>query len=730
MVGPGNRPLNQVQQGANINPNQQPNRPNAIRLNSFARALPMQNYHGNLKLRNVTNINNFIGYTIQNMTKSNLNLNTNDKKSIKKIIENNPTNTVNQFYNNSTLKKILVHAIRANAVGRKNNNLRRKIGKQNNNNVLTTSVLRDPPSNNRNLTSEPQKKKKYIEKLLNAAKRNKKLLILYEITRKYVPSSVEMYKHEFFQEFIRRFLNNVKVCKDNTKTCDYNFYSNKFHHLDFYMLLWLDTYHDYKSNNKVKKEQKQAFPTFLKYCTKMNLPGAIELLIDVLKQNNTDDYKKSMFNCLIEWGLIKNDNNNRVRVKLIKNDNNNNNNKVRVNTNYFTDYRIDITKGLEAILGEKLPGFCERIGYKMLDNPLNYTGVGGVNTKTANFYMLFDQQQNQYFAQEGFNNLETLATLTDPGIHVKKEPNKPTAEKHVANALKKRIDKYMRFRNFYLYQNFKINLKFGKSTPRGEENPKNKSINIYLENPNSVDHDRTSIQVKTNWFGNEQNSRPGTASAINLNNKNTILAKLFGDLNQALTMCSGHPKNWYQATEDILHIYSIINLYRVSNQSPHIMTFRDGSTKYIVEERQGRKEMNKKIRLKRFNNNKSVTVTEKLVASHTRLKDFENIFNALPNNIKRTKDYERINIILREPTTAQLKKRDFLRNYLVKQMNKNTQIKKQTTLNNGNILYKNENIKVHNYLWLVLNKKREMNKYKKLRLKESLFRLRNRGRST
>ena len=699
-----------VAQGANNNNAGRPNQP--LRLNNLANALPRQNYHGNLKVGNIQNINNFIGYTIQNLKKSNLNLNAEEKDKIKKIITNNPTKTVNEFYNNSTLKKILVHAIRLNVEKRKNINLRKKISKQNNNNVLTTSVLRDPPNNNINLPNT-QRKQKYIKKLLDTAKKNKKLLILYEITRKNVPSSKEMYKHEFFQEFIRRFLNNVKVCKDNTKKCDYNFYSNKFHHLDFYMLLWLDTYHDYKSNPKVKKAQKEAFPTFLKYCIKMNLPDASTLLIDVLRQNNTNDYKISMFNCLIEWGLITNNNNN--------------------NTNYLTDYRIDITKGLESTLKSKLEGFCERIGYKILDNPLNYSGVGGGNNTTKrNFYMLFDQQQHQYFASEGFNNLETLATLTDPGTYVKSEPNKPTAEKHIANALKNRIDRYMRFKNFYLYQNFNINLKFGRSLPK-VENPINKSINIYLEHPEVINYDKTSIQVKTNWFGREQNSRPGTASAINLNNKDTILAKLFGDLNQALTMCSTHPKNWYQATEDILHIYSIINLYRVSNKSPHIMTFIGGRTRYIVQGATGRKQMNKKSRLKRFNNNKSVTVTEKLVASHTRLKDFENIYNALPNNIKKTNDYKRIKIILNEPTTPQLKKRDFLRNYLAKQMNKNTKIKKPTTLNNGNILYKNENIKIYNYLWNVLPKKAHLkfvtNKYKKQRLKESLFRLRNRGLS-
>ena len=686
------------------------------RLNITSNNRPRQFYNGNTKLSNLNDFNSFIVY-LKNKWKYNKNLTISDKKNIKNALEiskkNNSNMTLNTFLQTQKMKRINSNIYR-------NNIENARLLKMNNENVLLKKKFNHNNSKPSTSTgpaspSRPtQQKNMYLKKLVNNSKTSKKLLILYEISRKYVPNISTMYKNDRYRQFIQRFSNNV-IGDGRTKKCEYNFYKSWYNTIDFHVLLWLDTYHDYATD----ATKKQNFPTFVEYGTKLHfitpreLTEFIRLHEEEYKKNNKiyqnqlDLYDKSFTKFALKLGIIQ--------LKIEKTG----------GKSIFDLKIVDLKSGeLEKNLKDNLVNYCVNYcGYDVMSRPLSITGRGSTSNKK--YYMILDQQQESYFTLKGFNNLETLATLADLGRYQKSEPNKPTSEKAVALAIYTGNTDYIRFNNFYLNEEYKIILNFNKKKQDGQ-----KIININLKNPITANANKSSIYITTNWFGNSNKEvQQTTAKNVNINNSNSILFKALGDLNQAFTMCTSDKKdtkktrpNWYQASQDILHIYSLLNLYRVSGESPKIMTVLNSRVKYIVKKDPKKEPLNRN--LKRYGSTKTVSHSNSRARTMTTHKDLEQIRKRLPQTIRNSQNYK-IHLGVYNSEKEPIKKRNILIKYVGNLMNKNITLQ----VPNGNNTLKNITMSIYDYLFRTANKSK-MTDRQKIRTKQQLWYIRNKAKST
>ena len=669
---------------------------------------PPQFYHGNTKLSNLTDFNSFIVY-VKNKWKYNKNFTISDKQNIKRALEisqkNNSNMTLNTFLQTQNMKRINSNIYR-------NNIENARLLKMNNENVLLKKKFNHNNSKPSTSTgpaspSRPtQQKNMYLKKLVNNSKTSKKLLILYEISRKYVPNISRMYKNNRYKEFIKRFSNNV-IGDGRTKECEYNFYKSWYNTIDFHVLLWLDTYHDHAKD----ATKRQNFPTFVEYGEKLHFitPDALTEFIRLHEQeykknpniyeNKLKLYGKSFTKFALKYNIIQ--------------------------LHGDRDLKINPKGNLENTLKEKLVEYCEKYcGYNVMSQPLSITGRGSTSNKK--YYMILDQQQESYFTIKGFNNLETLATLADLGRHQKSEPNKPTSEKAVALAIYTGNTDYIRFNNFYLNEEYKIILNFDDKNKINTQ----KIINIKLKNPITANGNTSSISITTNWFGNSNEEvQQTTAKNVNINNSKSILFKALGDLNQAFTMCTSDKNdtkktrpNWYQASQDILHIYSLLNLYRVSGEHPKIMTVLNSRVKYIVK-KDGKKEpLNRN--LKRYGSTKTVSHSNSRARTMTTHKELEDIRKRLPQTIRNSQNYK-IHLGVYNSEKEPIKKRNILIKYIGNLMNKNIKLQ----VPNGNNTLKNITMSIYDYLFRTANKSK-MTDRQKIRTKQQLWYIRNKAKST
>lgn len=518
----------------------------------------------------------------------------------------------------------------------------KKIIKQRNSSLIS-SKLKENENNTLNT------KNIFIRRILKDAKTRPELLLLYEIIKNNVHSSIHTILEDIkvYNEFTRRFLNSVKG-KGTTKKCEYTFGRKGKEGKDkegvqFLLSLWLDTIHDYK---RAKGSNMTKFPTFTQYLKMMNLNSQrIKQAIDNVLSNE-ENYPK-MLKYVIDGNVVEiiNATNGQKNITLIN------------------------AGKLESTLKDNLSDFIGEYNLEYSQNVKEVKQQGrGVGTINKEFYMVFDQQSSGYITNKQLNNLETLATLTDPGRSQKDAPYAVKSEQNVARFLVSGNKGYMRFKNHYLFQQYNITLKIFDLI---------KNINIGLRHP-KLDFSKkllpkdmiSPIYIKTNWLGDANNNfnYGSSAGSMKINNTTSILSKLLGDLNQGLTMSYNQPVNYYQATEDINHVYKIIML---SGEKTRVLTNVKYGSLYIVPKAHGKS----KRRINRYQNNKSLTMTNQQKNTGTTTKDLKNILNILPETLTRNRNnYKALNVYLKNNSlNSRIKRKkliEFLKNALVKQVEK------------------------------------------------------------
>jgi len=684
MVGPGNRPVNEGQ-GGNIVGQR------AANANNVANQLQALGINGNNRLNRLNPENR---RRLNNYTR--VYLNNTERKKVANYINSNNNLTVSQYkkYISNVIKNSLIQNNRGETFG---NGKIKSIIKKNTNNVLYNRTINNIGNN----ITYRDNKKLYIARLFERLKKgDKKIKIIYEVTRIKVPKLYEHLKEKkHFNKFIEKMKFNIKGNGEEVK-CSYNF-TKPLEIFDFLFLIWLDTFHDFKRGKAVKNLI--TYPSFKTYLKKMKLMNTdIEQTINFF---TSGIYYSTLLKLLLDQGLITI-----------------NNNDVIITGKKATE--------LESLLKKNIVSFINNHEYKMklTNKPARFSAQGQgkqKKTKDTKFYMILDQESHQFISVDGgFNNLETVATLIDPGRFVKTSPNAPDAEKEIAYSIASGQNR--RIINFYYFKNFDITLKIDKITKNIKLGFKDPPLGI--NNVTSTTKLPTNIYLKTNWLSNNITNVDigGTAKNINMNNLQSVLSKLLGDFNQGLTMSMNNvPKNYYQASEDVVHVYKVMMLYANNNSSsylPRIMTVYDGRPKFIV----GSSTSNIERNVTRYNRYNNVSITTIKNNTMTSMNDLHSIFKLIPDKFHKEANYKNIKNVIKRKNIDPVKSRKRLIKYLKSLFVNNRGIIKTHNIwiNHTNNQQIKKTEEVYKTIYKRVNKTGMIN-YKKSKLRKSLMYIMN-----
>lgn len=497
---------------------------------------------------------------------------------------------------------------------------------------------------------------------------------------------------------------NIKGNGEEVK-CSYNF-TKPLEIFDFLFLIWLDTFHDFKRGKTVKNLI--TYPSFKTYLRNMKLMNEnIEKTIN--DYTSGISYSKLLDLLKIE-GLITI-----------------NNNDVKITGKKATELESLLKKNIESFINN------HKYSMKLTNKPARFSGQGQgkkqKKTKDTKFYMILDQESKQYITVfGGFNNLETAATLIDPGRFIKTAPNAPSAEKNIAEAIASGDNnENRRINNFYYFKNFDITLKISKITKNIKLGFKDPLLGINNVTPSTKLP--TNIYLKTNWLSDNITNVDigGKAKNINMNNLQSVLSKLLGDLNQGLTMSMNNiPKNYYQASEDIVHIYKVMMLYANNSINPgsylpRIMTVY-GRPKFIV----GTSTSNIERNVKRYDPYNNVSITTIKNNTMTSMNDLHSIFKLIPDKFHKESNYKNIKNVINRKNIDPIKSRKILIKYL-----KSLFVNNRGTIKTHNIWINNKNnqqIKKTEGVYKTIYKrvnKTGMRNYNKSKLRKSLMYIMN-----
>ena len=623
-------------------------------------------------------------------------LNNTERKKVANYINSNNNLTVSQYkkYISNVIKNSLIQNNRGETFG---NGKIKSIIKKNTNNVLYNRTINNIGNN----ITYRDNKKLYIARLFERLKKgDKKIKIIYEVTRIKVPKLYEHLKEKkHFNKFIEKMKFNIKGNGEEVK-CSYNF-TKPLEIFDFLFLIWLDTFHDFKRGKAVKNLI--TYPSFKTYLKKMKLMNTdIEQTINFF---TSGIYYSTLLKLLLDQGLITI-----------------NNNDVIITGKKATE--------LESLLKKNIVSFINNHEYKMklTNKPARFSAQGQgkqKKTKDTKFYMILDQESHQFISVDGgFNNLETVATLIDPGRFVKTSPNAPDAEKEIAYSIASGQNR--RIINFYYFKNFDITLKIDKITKNIKLGFKDPPLGI--NNVTSTTKLPTNIYLKTNWLSNNITNVDigGTAKNINMNNLQSVLSKLLGDFNQGLTMSMNNvPKNYYQASEDVVHVYKVMMLYANNNSSsylPRIMTVYDGRPKFIV----GSSTSNIERNVTRYNRYNNVSITTIKNNTMTSMNDLHSIFKLIPDKFHKEANYKNIKNVIKRKNIDPVKSRKRLIKYLKSLFVNNRGIIKTHNIwiNHTNNQQIKKTEEVYKTIYKRVNKTGMIN-YKKSKLRKSLMYIMN-----
>jgi hypothetical protein len=234
--------------------------------------------------------------------------------------------------------------------------------------------------------------------------------------------------------------------------------------------------------------------------------------------------------------------------------------------------------------------------------------------------------------------------------------------------------------------------------------------------------------LKTNWLSNNITNVDigGTAKNINMNNLQSVLSKLLGDFNQGLTMSMNNvPKNYYQASEDVVHVYKVMMLYANNNSSsylPRIMTVYDGRPKFIV----GSSTSNIERNVTRYNRYNNVSITTIKNNTMTSMNDLHSIFKLIPDKFHKEANYKNIKNVIKRKNIDPVKSRKRLIKYLKSLFVNNRGIIKTHNIwiNHTNNQQIKKTEEVYKTIYKRVNKTGMIN-YKKSKLRKSLMYIMN-----
>jgi hypothetical protein len=669
---------------------------NGNNLNSIINQIEGLGINGNNKLNklNPENRRKLDRYTL-------VYLNNNEREKVNNYISSNNNLTVSQYkkYISNVIKNSLIQKVKNNRGETFGNGNIKSIIKKNTNNVLYNRTINTFGNN----ITYRDNKKLYIARLFERLRKgDKKIKIIYEVTRIKVPRLYEHLKEKkHFNKFIEKMKFNIKGNGEEVK-CSYNF-RKPLEIFDFLFLIWLDTFHDFKRGKAVKNLI--TYPSFKTYLKKMKLMNTnIENIINFFTSGGGRSF---LLNLLLEQGLIEL-----------------NNNDVKITGKKPTE--------LESLLKKNIVSFINNHEYKMklTNKPARFSAQGQgkqKKTKDTKFYMILDQESHQFISVDGgFNNLETVATLIDPGRFVKTSPNAPDAEKEIAYSIASGQNR--RIINFYYFKNFDITLKIDKITKNIKLGFKDPPLGI--NNVTSTTKLPTNIYLKTNWLSNNITNVDigGTAKNINMNNLQSVLSKLLGDFNQGLTMSMNNvPKNYYQASEDVVHVYKVMMLYANNNSSsylPRIMTVYGGRPKFIV----GSSTSNIERNVTRYNRYNNVSITTIKNNTMTSMNALHSIFKLIPDKFHKEANYKNAKNVINRKNIDPVKSRKILIKYLKSLFVNNRGIIKthKIWINDTNTI--NQQIKKNEEVYKTIYKrinKTGMIKYNKSKLRKSLMYIMN-----